>query len=48
MRGGKREGAGRPFNKEKTMSFHRRVTPDETKKLDEYLKKLRDGIKPVV
>lgn len=39
--GGKREGAGRPKNKENTVNFHRRVTKEEYKKLDDFLKEIR-------
>lgn len=44
MRGGKREGAGRPFGTKKapTVVFYKRVTPEEKEKLEEYLKKLRE------
>lgn len=41
-RGGKREGAGRPVNKEKTVCFHRRIKPEWVKILDEVLDKLKE------
>lgn len=44
VRGGKREGAGRPFGtkKEPTVSYQRRVKPEWIPKLDEFLKKLKN------
>ena len=46
VRGGKRTGAGRPKNKEVTINFHRRVTKEEYKKLDNFLKKIREKEEP--
>lgn len=43
MRGGKREGAGRPFGtkKDKTVPYYRRVKPEWVAVLDEELEKLK-------
>lgn len=41
MRGGKREGAGRPKNKDKTVIYYRRVKPSWVEILDKLLNVLR-------
>lgn len=43
-RGGKREGAGRPFGttKDPTTVYYRRVKPEWVKLLDEFLEKLKE------
>lgn len=42
MRGGKREGAGRPKNIDETVVYYRRIKPEWVKILDEVLEKLKD------
>lgn len=44
MRGGKRDGAGRPkgTTKDPTVVFYKRVSPREKELLEEYLKKIRE------
>ncbi len=43
-RGGKREGAGRPFGttKDPTTVYYRRVKPEWVKLLDDFLEKLKE------
>ena len=43
MRGGKREGAGRPFGttKDKTVNYHRRVKPEWVAMLDKKLEEIK-------
>jgi hypothetical protein len=41
MRGGKREGAGRPPKEEKTVCYHRRVLPEWVEELDKKLNELK-------
>lgn len=47
MRGGKREGAGRPKGtiKEPTINFHRRVTPEEKEAIEKLLIEMRKARK---
>lgn len=40
-RGGKREGAGRPINKEQTVVYYRRVQPEWVEILDKKLEELK-------
>ena len=44
MRGGKREGAGRPkgTTKEKTVCYHRRIKPEFVELMDKYLNELKE------
>ena len=44
-RGGKQPGAGRPIGsvKPETVVFYRRVSPEEKRLLEEYLKQIRSG-----
>lgn len=44
-RGGRREGAGRPYgtNKEKTVIYYRRVKPEWVEVLDDVLKRLKEN-----
>lgn len=44
-RGGRREGAGRPYgtNKEKTVIYYRRVKPEWVEVLDKKLQELKGG-----
>ncbi len=41
MRGGKREGAGRPPKEIKTVCYHRRIPPELVELMDKYLNELK-------
>lgn len=44
MRGGKREGAGRPVGttKDKTVIYYRRIKPEFVELMDKYLNELKN------